>query len=200
MEQEASARRLTLALAGRAKNVAPSLAAQIDLNHTSTLLDLGGGTGIYSIACLQKYPHLKAIVFDHPQVLKVAEEMGQAYGVADRLFFQPGDMFVDPLPECETILLSNVLHDWDIPECEKLVARCADRIPKGGQVIIHDVFLDDDLGGPFALAMYSAALFTLTEGRAYSAAEYRSWLQAVGLSPQPVKPTLVHCGLMAAVK
>jgi predicted O-methyltransferase YrrM len=199
MEQEQSARRLTLALAGRAKNVAPSLAARIDLAQTRTLLDLGGGTGIYSIACLQKYPHLKAIVFDHPQVLKVAAEMAQAYGVADRLLLHSGDMFADPLPKCEAILLSNVLHDWDVPECEKLVARCAQTIPQGGQVIIHDVFLNDDLGGPFALAMYSAALFTLTEGRAYSAEEYRTWLRANGLLPQPIQPTLVHCGLLSGI-
>ncbi len=200
MEQESSARRLTLALAGRAKNVAPSLAAQIDLTGTKTLLDLGGGTGIYSIACLQKYPHLQAIVFDHPQVLKVAAEMGEAYGVSDRLILQAGDMFADPLPECQTILLSNILHDWDVPECETLVRRCAERIPTGGRVIIHDVFLSDDLGGPYALAMYSAALFTLTEGRAYSAEEYRTWLRSANLSPQPVRPTLVHCGLLAGAK
>ena len=44
----------------------------------------------------------------------------------------------------------------------------------------YDVFLDDDLGGPLEIALYSAALFTLTEGRAYSAAEYRGWLAAHG--------------------
>src|SRR6188768_272476 len=50
MESEASARHFTLALAGRAKNVAPHLARVLDLQGAETLVDLGGGTGIYSIA------------------------------------------------------------------------------------------------------------------------------------------------------
>ncbi len=200
MEQEASARRLTLALAGRAKNVAPLLATRIQPTG-GTLLDVGGGTGIYSIACLRQHPRLQAIVFDRPEVLKVAQEFAEQYEVADRLICQPGDMFRDPLPLADTILLSNILHDWDEPQCQQLIERCAGALPTGGQLAIHDVFLQDDLAGPLSIALYSAALFTLTEGRAYSAAEYREWLQAAGLvSKTPVVPTLIHCGLLTGVK
>jgi hypothetical protein len=62
------------------------------------------------------------------------------------------------------------------------------------------VFLNDALDGPLPVALYSAALFTLTEGRAYSAAEYRAWLTDAGLTPQPVVPTAIHCGVLAGVK
>src|SRR5262249_17872478 len=54
MEQEASARHFTLALAGRAKNVAPLVAQKSALDRARCLLDVGGGTGIYSIALLQR--------------------------------------------------------------------------------------------------------------------------------------------------
>ncbi|MDB5336375.1 MAG: methylase involved in ubiquinone/menaquinone biosynthesis [Planctomycetaceae bacterium] len=200
MEQEASARRLTLALAGRAKNVAPVLASTINLVG-DTLLDVGGGTGIYSVACLRQYSQLRAIVFDRPEVLKVAQEFAEQFGVADRLICHSGDMFRDPLPQADTVLLSNILHDWDEPQCRQLVQRCADALVPGGQLVIHDVFLQDDLGGPLPIALYSAALFTLTEGRAYSAAEYRQWLSAAGLEAStPVVPTLIHCGLLAGMK
>jgi SAM-dependent methyltransferase len=201
MEREASARQLTLALAGRAKNVAPAVADRAPLANARLLLDVGGGTGIYSIACLQKYPGLRAIVFDRPEVLKVAAEMAAAYGVADRLECRPGDMFRDPLPgEADIILLSNILHDWDVPECRALVQRCAEVLPPGGRLLIHDVFLNDALDGPLPIALYSAALFCLTEGRAYSAAEYRSWLSEAGLTPGEIVPTLIHCGLLPGVK
>lgn len=201
MEAESTARFLTLALAGRAKNVAPHLAARLDLTNTNKLLDLGGGTGIYSIALVQKNPHLRAVVLDRPEVLKVAAEMATQYGVSDRIELVPGDMFTAPLPrDCETILISNILHDWDVRENMALLHRCAQALPAGGRVLIHDVFLSDALDGPLPIALYSAALFTLTEGRAYSAAEYRSWLIAAGLRPQPVVPTLIHCGVLAGVK
>ena len=200
MENEAAARHFTLALAGRAKNVASLLAERVPLpDGAKRLVDVGGGTGIYSIAFLQKYPHLRAIVMDRPEVLKVAQEMAAAYGVADRLTAQPADMFRDALPgDADVVLLSNILHDWDVPECRTLIGRCAAALRPGGQLLIHDVFLNDALDGPLPIALYSAALFCLTEGRAYSAAEYRTWLTEVGLEAGAVTPTLIHCGVLVA--
>jgi len=201
MEREASARSLTLALAGRARNVAPVLAENYPLDDARLILDVAGGTGIYSIAWLLRHPHLRAIVWDRPEVLKVAEEMAQAYGVADRLEARVGDMFKDPVPEgADAILLSNVLHDWDAPDCQTLVSRCAGALRPGGRLLIHDVFLNDALDGPLPIALYSAALFRLTEGRAYSAREYRSWLESASLVPGEVIPTLIHCGVLGGIK
>jgi SAM-dependent methyltransferase len=201
MEQEAAARRLTLGLAGRAKNVAPLLAGRVPLGGTRLLLDVGGGTGLYSIACFQKQPRLRAVVWDRPEVLKVADEFARAHGVADRLECRPGDMFRDPVPGgCDVVLLSNVLHDWDVLECRALLGRCAASLPPGGRLLVHDVFLNDALDGPLPVALYSAALFCLTEGRAYSAAEYRAWLAEAGLIPGEVVPTLIHCGVLPAVR
>jgi predicted O-methyltransferase YrrM len=200
MEAEASARHLTLALAGRAKNVAPAVADVVDASGAKTLLDLGGGTGIYSVALVQRNPHLRAVVFDRPEVLKVAAEMVAEYGVADRIELMPGDMFVDPLPTgVDLVLLSNILHDWDVPECTTLLKRSAAALAPGRRVLIHDVFLNDALDGPLPIALYSAALFSLTEGRAYSAAEYRAMLAEAGLVGGEVRPTAIHCGVLAAL-
>lgn len=201
MDQQDLARHFTLALAGRAKNVAPVLAERLPMDGVTQFLDVGGGTGIYSIALLQKYPRLRATVLDHAEVLKVAAEMAENYGVADRLELREGDMFADPLPtDCQAILLSNILHDWDVPECRQLVQRCAEALPTAGRLLIHDVFLNDELDGPLPIALYSAALFTLTEGRAYSQAEYRGWLEEAGLTPGEMMPTLLHCGVLAGAK
>jgi ubiquinone/menaquinone biosynthesis C-methylase UbiE len=199
MEQEESARHLTLALAGRAKNVASALAEKMPLPGAKTLIDVGGGTGIYSIALVQKNPGLHAVIVDRPEVLKVAQEMAHAYGVGDRIACQAGDMFHAALPKGDVVLLSNVLHDWDVPECRTLIRRCAETLSPGGRLLIHDVFLNDDLDGPLPIALYSAALFCLTEGRAYSAAEYRAWLASAGLAPQPLTPTSIHCGVLVGI-
>lgn len=201
MDEEGSARHLTMALAGRAKNVAPVLAERVPLAEARLLVDVGGGSGLYAIAYLRRFPTMRAIVCDRAEVLKVAREMAEHYQVSERLECRPGDMFVDPLPiDADCILLSNVLHDWDVPECRQLVGRCAAALPSGGRLLIHDVFLNDAHDGPLAVALYSAALFSITEGRAYSAAEYREWIVAAGLEPQPIVPTLVHCGVLEGRK
>lgn len=201
MEEEESARALTLALAGRARIVAPAVAKQAPLAGRKLLVDVGGGSGLYAIACARRFPELRAIVWDRGPVLRVAQEMAEQHGVADRVTSVAGDMFVDPLPPgADCALLSNVLHDWDEPQCAALIQRCAKALPPGGLLIVHDVFLHDALDGPLPLALYSAALFTLTEGRAYSGAEYAAWFRAAGLEPAPIRPTAVHCGLLIGTK
>lgn len=200
MENEAAARHFTLALAGRAKNVAPHLARNVKVGDARLLVDVGGGTGIYSIALLQQYPGLRAVILDRPEVLKVAQEMARQFGVADRLTLQPSDMFLDALPAADLFLLSNILHDWDVPECRALLARCAAALTPGGQLLIHDVLLNDALDGPLPMALYSAALFTLTEGRLYSAAEYRDWMEEIGLTVGAPVPTLIHCSVLSGRK
>ncbi|MGH7223505.1 MAG: methyltransferase, partial [Gemmataceae bacterium] len=135
-----------------------------------------------------------------PEVLKVAAELAATHGVTDRLECQPGDMFADPVPHADVVLLSNVLHDWDVPQCQELIGRCAEALPAGGRVLLHDVFLNDALDGPLLIALYSAALFCVTEGRAYSAAEYRQWLTVAGLTPRTLVPTLIHCAVLPAEK
>src|SRR6476661_2998564 len=62
MEEDRLARHFTLMLAGRAKNIAPVLAQKVDLSSARCLLDIGGGTGLYSIAFLQRYSHLRAVI------------------------------------------------------------------------------------------------------------------------------------------
>ncbi len=198
MEQTQLAAHFTLALSGRAKNVAPVLAEQIPLDNATTLLDVGGGTGIYSIAFLRPNPKLRAIVFDRPEVLKTTERFAADYGVTDRVLLQSGDMFADPLPNADVILLSNILHDWDVAECQTLIHRCAASLNPGGRLIIHDVLLNDELDGPLPIALYSAALFTFTEGRAYSALEYNRWLTNASLQPQLPIATLIHCHAIVA--
>lgn len=201
MEHEAEARRLTLALAGRARCVAPVLAERLPLPGARFLLDVGGGTGLYATAYLQRHPDLRAAVWDRPEVLKVTAETAAACGVADRLACMAGDMFADPVPAgADVVLLSNVLHDWDEPACRRLIARLAAALPSGGRLLIHDVLLDDDLGGPLPTALYSAVLFGLTEGRAYSAAEYAGWLAAAGLWPERPLPTSARCSVIVGRK
>ena len=100
MEAEASARSLTLALAGRARNVAPVLAEKCPLDDARVLLDVAGGTGIYSIAWLLRHPRPARDRLGPARSPQGRRRDGStSYGVSDRLEARPGDMFKDPMPE-----------------------------------------------------------------------------------------------------
>jgi trans-aconitate methyltransferase len=200
MEHPELARHFTLALAGRSRAVAPIVADRVPVGNARTVLDVGGGTGLYSLALLERHQGLRAKVLDRPEVLRVTRELAAARDVGDRLECVPGDMLVDALPEADLILLSNVLHDWDVPDCRRLVGRCAAVLPPGGKLVVHDVFLHDGLDGPLAVALYSVALFSVTEGRAYSAAECATWLRESELTVRDPIVTLAHGSLLVGSK
>lgn len=201
MDNAALARHFTMALAGRARVVAPFLVDKLDWSGKRKLLDVGSGSGFFAIAAVERWPQLAAVALDRPEVLRVAREMAGQSSAGGRISFLEADMFADSYPrDCDVILLSNILHDWDEPECEKLVARCAEALPSGGQLVIHDVLLHDTLDGPLNMAVYSAALFSLTEGRAYSEREYRAWIASAGLVYEQTVPTLTQCHAIVARK
>ena len=206
MDDPVEAPKLTRALAGRARIVAPALAQALPRNLRH-LLDLAGGSGLYSIAAVRKNPQLRVTILDREAVLGVARDNAQAYGVTESFTFQHGDMFKGRLPAADGILLSNVLHDWDQGRCRRLLRRCFKALPRGGRLFIHDVFLNDSLSGPLHVALYSVHLFMLTYGRAYSRAEYVDMLTSAGFTvpsaagrKPKIKWTGVHCGVLTAVK
>jgi len=57
------------------------------------------------------------------------------------------------------------------------------------------------MDGPLSIALYSVLLFSVTEGRAYSAGEHRAMFCEAGLSVDgAVVNTLVHCGVLTKIK
>ena len=73
-------------------------ARQVDLSKRSMILDLGGGSGCYCIAAAEKYPRIKAVVFDLPSVAVVANEYIAQCGFSGRINAVGGDFTKDPFP------------------------------------------------------------------------------------------------------
>ena len=61
------------------------------------LLDLGGGPGLIGMAIVAAHPDLKGVIFDLPQVVKVAERFIKEYEMEDRVEVLGGDFNQDPI-------------------------------------------------------------------------------------------------------
>lgn len=209
MDDPDLARKFTLGLAGRARHLSPIVAQHLP-KRTGHLLDVAGGTGFYTYEWLLNNPKSTATLFDRPAVLAVAadllDEFSQsgrpgAESVKHRVTFQPGDMLTDELPQTDLLLAASLFHDWPTPTCQQLAHRFAASLRSGGEIWVHDSFLNDTLDGPLAATDYSAQLFWGTKGRCYSRAEYQSWFAEAGLTPMPDnRPTQLDYGLIWARK
>lgn len=209
MDDPELSRKFTLSLAGRAKQLSPLVAANLP-KRTGHLLDVAGGTGYYTYEWLLLNQTSTATILDRPAVLTVAAEMLDTFSqsgrpgadtVKARVTLQPGDMLTDEIPQTDILLAASLFHDWPASTCQRLAHRFAAALRPGGELWVHDAFLNDTLDGPLPVTDYSAQLFWVTKGRCYSRAEYRAWLTEAGLHPTPDSfPTQMDYSLIRALK
>jgi hypothetical protein len=110
-------------------------------------------------------------------------------------------MFREGLPEdCDVHLFSNVLHDWDVPEVEALLAKSSEALPTGGMIIIHDAHINADKTGPLPVASYSALLMNITEGKCYSVSEMEGYLQRAGFDDFHFTPTAADRSILTGIR
>lgn len=171
------------------------------LAESKHVLDVGGGSGIYSATMVARHDHLRATVLEQPPVDQIARSEIRKHGLEHRIDVATGNMFSDPWPsDADCVLLSNVLHDWDLPQIRQLIRRAADALPVGGKVIIHEAFLNDDKTGPLPVAEYSVLLVSITQGKCYCPAEYAEILGEFGFDVGPYEDTIADRGFMTATK
>jgi len=164
------------------------------------LLDVGGGSGIYTSTMVAAHAHLRGTVLEQAPVDALVKQEIAKHGLSDRVDVFSGDMFAVEWPAADVVLLSNVLHDWDEPEARQLVAKAAAALASGGLLVVHDAFIADDKHGPMPAAEYSALLMHITQGKCYSAAEYGAMMRDCGLVPGAYQATVSDRGFMTAVK
>lgn len=129
---EAAKREFLMGMHGYGLISSPQVVGAFDLSRFRKLIDLGGATGHLAVAACQRYPAMRAIVFDLPEALPLAREIVGASPVRDRIDFAGGDFFADTLPEGDLIAVGRILHDWSEPKIYKLLARIYERLPAGG--------------------------------------------------------------------
>jgi len=201
MEQEAFADQFTAAMDSRGVFLAPAMAERLDCRQHHHLLDIAGGSGIYACAMLARHPHLRGTVLERAPVDRVTRRSLARRGFADRISVQVADMFADPFPpDCDLHLFSNVLHDWDVPRVQRLLAKSFHSLPPGGRVVVHGAHLDPSKTGPLPVAAYSVLLMTITEGRCYSEKEMHDLLTESGFIEVRCTPTVADRSVITARK
>ena len=194
MEREASARRLTLAWPGGRRTSPRSWRGTCRSDDAKSCSTSAAAPAFTPSPACSRTPTCGPIVWDRPEVLKVGPRDGR--GVRRRRSRGPRRPATCSPTRCPAgaDVDPAVEHPARLGRARVpgLIGRCAGACPPAGRLLIHDVFLDDDLGGPLPIALYSPPLFTLTEGRAYSAREYRGWLREAGL--EAGRPRRAHTG------
>jgi len=164
---------------------AQALAGRLPIREARRLLDVGGGSGAFSIALCERNPELRATVLDLPAVVDLAREHCGAAGVGSRVGFVSADALACAWPdEQDVVLMSYLLSALGDDDVHDVVERAWRSLRPGGLLVLHDVMLDDVGPGPaFAALWFLQYLAYRRDAVSFSAADLRRRLRAAGFCP-----------------
>jgi 2-polyprenyl-3-methyl-5-hydroxy-6-metoxy-1,4-benzoquinol methylase len=160
------------------------LAKLVVPNQKSSLkvLDIAAGHGLFGIAVLRANLAAKVTAVDWKNVLEVARENAEKFGVADRYSTLPGSIFdVDIGSGYDLVLIPNFLHHFDVPTNEKLLRKLHAALVPGGRLVTLEFVPNDDRVSPPMPATFALIMLAETpSGDAYTRAELESMMGNAG--------------------
>ncbi len=155
---------------------------QVDLSNRSKMIDLGGGSGAYSIVAAQAHPQLSAVVFDLPPVAEVTREFIARHHVENQVSAQGGDFTKDDFPEdCDIALMASNLPQYNRQIIGQVIQKTFDALLPGGEMHLIGEMLDDDRTGPLDAAIWGLyEVMSNSTGIAHSRADCVSYFEQAG--------------------
>jgi SAM-dependent methyltransferase len=132
----ARAREFTRMLFEVHHNLANQIAELLDLTGVEHMMDLGGNSGVISMALLKKYPMLTSTVVDIENVCVAGHEIAKEQGLSDRISYHPAELFEDELPTGFDLVLQCDVALYDL----ELIQKLHKSLKPGGRLIYVDHF------------------------------------------------------------
>lgn len=167
----------------RARENAAGVVKKINLKGVRNILDVGGGSGVYSMAFVKADKNVTAVVFDLPNVIPITKKYIRKEKLASRIKTAAGDYSGDKLPVgFDMVFLSAIVHSNSFRENMKLIKKCASSLNPGGRVIIKDQVMDESRIKPARGALFSLNMLVGTKGGdTYTVNEMKEWFAHAGL-------------------
>lgn len=187
------------AMMGMMFPISEMIAQKLDYEPERKLkvLDIAAGHGIFGIQIAKKYENAEIYAVDWANVLEVASENAQKFGVSERHHLIVGSAFdVDFGEDYDVVLLTNFLHHFDTQTCEKLLGKIHRSLKSDGKVLTLEFIPNDDRISPPMEARFSLTMLAATPGGdAYTFKELVGMFNNAGFSNNehiPLAPMPQH--------
>lgn len=188
----------------QATSLAPALGAFASetFKNTKHLLDVGAGSGCFSIAFVQKYPHHKATIFELPAVCEIAKTYLNKSKSSNNILIHAGNFFhQEDWPRGhDGVLLSQIMHDWPIDHCKQILTHAYNSLPPGGHIYIHEMLLDTDRISPLTTACFDLLMFINHNAQQFTKNELFLLLIDVGFKNPSMHKTFGYYSVVSAIR
>jgi predicted O-methyltransferase YrrM len=145
--------------------MAKQIVAAVNPGSSRALLDVGGGSGTYTIAFLRAVPEMKATLFDLPEVIEIAQARLSREGLLDRTKLVSGSFHHDEFPGGhDLVLISAIIHSNSPEQNQVLYERAFRALKPGGRILIRDHVMDPTRTHPRDGAIFAINMLIATSG------------------------------------
>lgn len=161
---------------------APQVLKEIDLADVRRVVDVGGGSGAYSIAFCRANTEIEAVVFDMPDVVPLTMEYAAEAGLSDRISTTVGDFTKDELGhDFDLAFMSHILHSNSAEENTELIKRAWRALRRGGQIVVQEFVVDEGRTSPAWAVLFALNMLVGTKaGDTYTEREITGWFADAG--------------------
>ncbi|MEA1865569.1 MAG: methyltransferase [Euryarchaeota archaeon] len=155
-----------------------------EFKRARTLLDLGGGHGLYAIAFAEMNPELDATVFDLPPVTEVTREFIGRYGMKERVSVLGGDFSIDDIGHGYDIVFASDVFYRKPDALSSVFEKIHGALNDSGSIVLKHWVLHDDRTAPSTSVLFDLML-SLRGGdwhHIYTETEYIELLEGAGFS------------------
>jgi ubiquinone/menaquinone biosynthesis C-methylase UbiE len=162
--------------------MAKQIVEAVNSGAAQSLLDVGGGSGTYTIAFLRAAPGMHATLFDLPEVIEMARERLKNEGLLDRTTLVPGSFYLQEFPEGHDLaLISAIIHSNSLEENLELYRKVFRALKSGGRILIRDHVMSPDRTWPRDGAIFAINMIVGTSGGGtYTYEEIETGLRQAG--------------------
>ena len=188
-------------MTGLSMGASKAIAGKFPWQDYKRVIDVGGAQGGLLVQVCLAHPHLAGVNFDLPVVEPIFKEYAVSHGLSDRLSFQPGDFFNDPLPSADVITMGHILHDWNLSEKRMLLEKAYAALPAGGALIVFEALIDDERRqNAFGLLMSLNMLIETPGGFDYTGKDCSGWMREAGFSSTRVEHLIGPDSMVVGIK
>lgn len=154
--------------------------------RATTMLDIGGGHGLYATALCKRHPDLHAVVLDLPEAISSAERSSQNKNAESRVCYVTGDILTQDVGEeaWDIIFMANLVHHFDDETNRAIAKKVARGLRKGGFYVIVEFIRDEHLReGDHLGALLDLYFSATSDGGTFSLQEIIQWQKDAALAP-----------------
>ncbi|BBA98100.1 putative methyltransferase [Actinacidiphila reveromycinica] len=150
-----------------------------------SILDVGGGSGVYSGIWLEANPAAHSTQLDWEPINAIARRLQEERGVGDRFTTVNGDFHTTDFGTAryDIALYSHIAHQEGAEDNIAVFSRLREALKPGGALVVCDYVVDDDRGGPaLPLIFASEMLLKSKRGGTWRRSDYHEWLVKAGFT------------------